>query len=230
MQIVELIGLAGAGKSTVARRLLHSNNRIAIEEPPYFRKLRDVPFFALNALLCLPTFLRQFTRKTNDRYLKSEEIAWIVLLEGWHRRLRRQAANGSRVIVLDQGPVFFLMLLQLYGPASFKWPNMKGWWLRTAGLWANVLDTAIWLDAPDDVLVRRIRARQRWHGVKDRSDEQALAYLRPYRTAFDEVTSILTTSRQNFEVVRVNTGAESQEQTVDRVLSALGLGRNGFPA
>ncbi len=227
VRIVELIGLAGAGKSTITGRLPTYSDRVVVEELPYIRRLREIPFFSVNSLLSLPALINQAAVRNGGRRLNRDEILWMILLQGWHRRLMRRAAGGDKVILLDQGPVFLLMELDLFGPARIKWPNAKHWWLRMTRRWARVIDAAIWLDAPDEVLVRRIRARQRWHGVKERSDREAIEYLGRYRAAFEEVVSRLAASRKDFRVVRMNTGAESPQQTARRVLSILGIGSNG---
>jgi shikimate kinase len=226
VRIVELIGLAGAGKSTIAERLPRHSDRVVVEELPYFRRLQELPFFSVNTLLSLPGLISQAAAINGGRWLSRDEILWMVLLQGWHRRLMRRAADGDKVILLDQGPVFLLMELDLFGPARIKWPKAKHWWLRTTQRWAGVIDAAIWLDAPDEILVRRIRARQRWHGVKERSDSEAIEYLCRYRVAFEKVVSMLAESREDIRVVRINTGAESPQQTVRRVLSILAIGNN----
>jgi thymidylate kinase len=221
-----LIGLAGAGKSTITRCLPKYSNQIVVEDLPSLRRQGDIPFFSLNTMLCLPTFISQLMNKRGGRLLSRDEMVWMVLLQGWHRRLRRRAADGEKVIILDQGPVFLLMLLQRYGPANLKWPNARRWWLRMSRKWADTLDGAVWLDAPDEVLAQRIRAREKWHGVKERFDAEGIEYLQQYRVAFEEVISVMSASRDGFKVVRLNTGVQSQEQSAKRVLASLGLGGN----
>jgi hypothetical protein len=64
-----------------------------------------MPFFVGNALLLLPTLLRQTRR---GRWLAWHEIKMMVYLTGWHRVLRSQVPNHGTVVILDQGPVFKL--------------------------------------------------------------------------------------------------------------------------
>lgn len=59
-RIVELVGLAGTGKTTLAQALRQCSNRIWVGEQPNFRRIGHIPFFAWNVLVMLPTFTKKY--------------------------------------------------------------------------------------------------------------------------------------------------------------------------
>jgi cytidylate kinase len=222
-RVVELAGLAGAGKSTIAGTLRQYSHQVLLEEPPYFRRIRDIPFFGWNTFRLLPTLFHLSHNKKGSRWLTGQEIAWMAVLQGWHRRLDRPLWNNGQVIVLDQGPVFLLMMLHLHGPEAFRGPRAKEWWARTGKQWADTLDTVIWLDAATATLVERIRARDVWHGVQDKSTEDAVEYLGRYRESYGKVISLLTAHKDDLKVLAFDTARESLDSVVDKLLLEFGL-------
>ena len=221
-RIVELTGLAGAGKSTIAATLGQCSHQILLEEPPYFRRLPDISFFAWNTFLLLPTLLHLSPGSKGSRRLNGQEIASMVILRGWHRRLKRISSSSGQVIVLDQGPVFSLMMLYLFGPETLRGPRAEEWWATTCKQWADTLDTVIWLDAPDATLVERICARDIWHGVKKKTEAESFEYLGRYRESFERVISLLT-ANNGPKVVTFDTARDSVDRVTAKLLLELGL-------
>jgi cytidylate kinase len=222
-RVVELTGLAGAGKSTIAQALRQYSYQVLVQEPPYFRRIRDIPFFAWNTFLLLPTLFHLSYNRKGSRWLNGQEIAWMAVLLGWHRRLGRPLSNHGQVIVLDQGPVFLLMMLHLYGPETLRGPHAKEWWARTGKQWADTLDTVIWLDAATATLVERIRARDVWHGVQAKSTADAVEYLERYRESYGRVISLLRANKDDLKLLAFDTARESLDSVVDKLLLEFGL-------
>ena len=221
-KIVELVGLAGAGKSTIAGALDQCSHQILLAEPPYSRRIRDIPFFAWNTFLLLPTLVHLWCTNQGSRWLSRQEIASMVILLGWHRRLRRSSSNRCQVIVLDQGPICSLMLLQLFGPETLRSAGAKKWWNRVCRRWADTLDTMIWLDAPTATLIERVRAREKWHGVKDKSEAEAFEYLERYREAYRRVIACLAVN-DDLQILKFDTAQESLDGVVDQILAEFRL-------
>ena len=220
--LVELVGPAGAGKTTLFWALSRRSGRILHGSLPYYRGLADMPFYVRNGLLLTPTLLRLC--QTNGRRLTRREIAWMAILQGWHSAVRQRASSSSTAIVLDQGPVFLLARLFWLGPEGLRGQTAEKWRKSMYAHWAAALDLVVWLDASDAVLLARIRTRDKWHAVKDRSESEALEFLSRYRAAYGQVMAALTANGGGPKVLRVDTARESLEGVVDRVLTELGLG------
>jgi shikimate kinase len=219
--VVELVGPAGAGKTTLAQALKQRSKRILIGTAPQIRRVGHIPFFARNSLLLVPT-LFHLHYKNNGRWLTPREIAWMVILKGWHRVLGRQASKNGTIVVLDHGPVAMLASLRFFGPENLKSQSAKKWWDSTYKQWADTLDMVIWLDTSDATLVERIRARDVWHRVKVKSDSEAFEFLARWRPVYEQVISELTVDSHGPKVFHLDTGQESLDETVSRVLVACG--------
>jgi broad-specificity NMP kinase len=215
--IVELAGPAGAGKTTLAKALKQRSERILTCAPPYFRTIGHIPFFARNIILSMPTFFHLY-QNNNGRWFTPREIAWLVTLKGWHRVLARQVSGNDKVIVLDQGPVFMLAWLYGFGPERLKSHIAKTWWDTMYKQWADALNIVIWLDTSDMTLVERIRARDVWHGVKEKSNSDACEFLARWRAANEQVLSALTAEAKGPKVFRFDTAQKCLDETVNRVL------------
>src|SRR5688572_22240429 len=100
--IMELVGPAGAGKTTLSRALSKRDEEIVIGPDIELRKVSHLPVFIRSIPSSVPLFLYQ--RKSN-RQLTWTELKDIAYLKGWPDLLRRRSSNTGKVILLDQGPV-----------------------------------------------------------------------------------------------------------------------------
>jgi uridine kinase len=82
--IIEIIGPAGSGKTTLAKALGQHDNIKLIEYPPYYRKYKDLPFFTRNTVETIPTILK-LNLLRNGKGLARWDMAVMVILQGWHR-------------------------------------------------------------------------------------------------------------------------------------------------
>src|SRR6267142_2840828 len=104
--VVELVGPAGVGKSALAERLLarHDVVRASVWNLPRALLLESgVRSLPQLVRLCIVT-----------RALPREELKQIVRLNALRLFVRRRVA-GARVVVLDEGPVFALSWLRVFG-------------------------------------------------------------------------------------------------------------------
>src|SRR5687768_5128681 len=109
--IVELVGLAGSGKTTLSRALNHQSEKIRLGAEIELRKLKQLPVFVRNTPSLVPVILH------SSRYSRGftwEEIKYLVYLNGWPSVLGQQAAQGGEAILLDHGPVFKLATLNAF--------------------------------------------------------------------------------------------------------------------
>lgn len=217
--VVELVGPAGSGKTTLFRALSQRNQRVVKGARPRVRRIGHIPFFARNTISLLPTLLRLHQ---NGRWFTRQEVGMLARLNGWHYVLTRQASRSERIIVVDQGPVFLLSWLAEFGPESLKGQSSQDWWDSMVKQWAAVLDVVICLDAPDSVLTERINRRGKRHTVKGRPEQEMRAFLARGRTSVDETISRLTASGGPTVLV-FDTALESPGKIAEKVLASLGL-------
>ena len=224
--IVEIIGPAGAGKSTLTRALVESYRDAIKSERPQPRDMTNLGFYVGNGLLLLPTFLR---RPWTGRWYSNEEAQRLFYLTGMSHRLRRagqpsataQNARQSRpIVVLDQGPVFDMAQLTEFGPERLQSPTFTLWWRGMLDRWANMLDMVVWLDAPDSVLIPRVMARAKWHTLKGYDHEQARDFLARYRASYDVNLFRLTTCSP-INVLEFRTDREELATIVQHIADAI---------
>jgi len=203
-QIVEIVGPAGAGKSTLYQALADDGRFIRPENFPDVRRPSNAPFFLKHGLPLLPRV----------GLIQRRPFAWLAILRGWPELLKRQRQDGQ-IILLDQGPVYLLTETHEFGPPSLRCPNVDGLWQDLFKRWAGALDTVIWLDAPDEVLLERIRSREKEHVVKHESREATLSFLAAYRKAYSWTISHLL---PELHILRFNTAQKSAEEIASRLL------------
>lgn len=192
-RLVELAGPAGAGKTTLVDLLR--------EQQPATRL--GLPVDRAAVLLGLATAAPVLARArlaSGGRWWTVAEQRSIGYLVAWQRPAGRRTAVST---LLDHGPTFRLAALRADGPPMSQTPAFRHWWLETAVAWGLLLDTVVWLDAPDDVLIERIRERSRGHRVKGASADEARLFLARHRAAYDATLDLL--NRTGARVIRVDT-------------------------
>ena len=213
---VELIGPAGAGKSRLSRVLARREDvtRTSIWETPEYR-------LALDSLRALPTLA---TLSIAAHKLPWGEFKHVVRVRNLRRRLSRMDGS-SRLVVVDEGPVFTVTWLLVSGHRSIRNGGLEDWWKRMLFDWASDIDVVVALDAADEVLAERIRSRRKPHEVKHRSDGEIYSFLGRFRSAFDQVLAELVRER-GMPVVRL-TGDGDGQQLADDLIEALERSKHG---
>ncbi len=223
--LIELAGPAGSGKSTVAKALSKSDVNIEVLAYPNVRHIRNLPFLLCNALWLVPVFVA-FHARRYDRPLTRRQQAIMVILRGWHRQLRKREDSCGAVILLDQGPVYMLSDLLRFGPRKLR-QVAPDWWDTTCREWANILDLVICLDAPDAVLLERVRGREKDHGFKRDTDMQAIGFLERCRQTQDATLASMHAACSKPMVARFDTSQASLNDILDGALSLIRQCREG---
>jgi len=218
--IIEMVGIAGAGKTTLRQILWQRNGRIQFRIPPC--KPRYVPFLIRHTFLWLPIYLGNYQQ---SRWFTWKEMKLMGYLETWIPYLRRQALTKDIVVVLDPGSVYWLTALREFGPEITRSQQYERWWKTMLLQWATALDVIIWLDAPDELLYARILARDEWHEVKEQSQKEALEHFVRCRAGYGQIIAAMT-AQSGPKVFHFHTDQISPEQMADRVLSVMKL-KNG---
>lgn len=178
--VVALAGLAGAGKSSLSRALVALDPEVrARPRVSWWRYLASLPSV-------IPTFInlhRPFRRVLN------KEMKRFLRLDALYRLV--QETTGCRILVFDEGPVYLLARILVYGGENIQTRSFEECWRRAIETWAQQLDAIVWLEAPEHLLAARLRAR-RYHPFEDRSDHAVQWRLAAYRAAFSRVIRELT--------------------------------------
>lgn len=220
--VVEVIGLAGAGKSTITNALGRVDPTILCEFIPNVRDVRLAPFFVSNILPLIPLLIH--TIGNGDRYLNRRELAWMAMLNGWPNLLERQKASGCHAIVIDQGPIFLIATLLEFGPRGLRYSALEGWWDKIINNWKQALNLVIWLDARDEILTARIRNRDQDHPVKYKTDQEIRAFLELYRRIYFEVMNRLLIDNPRMHILHIDTSDMTVDEVVNRIFQFIKLG------
>lgn len=210
--VAELVGAAGTGKSALSQRLAR---RPGVLRASVWNLPRG--WWLLNALRSVPTLVGLCVRAWAVPW---DDVGYIIRLRTLNHMLARWRARQVRFVILDEGPVFALAWLRLFGEKRLRGDAMKRWWRGAVRQWAATVDLVVLLDAPDPVLARRIRTRERPHRVKQSTDAEIGAFCAAYRQAFGEVIAALT-AENGVRVVALESDGEAEDRTADRVLQLL---------
>jgi thymidylate kinase len=224
-QLVEIVGAAGAGKTTILSALSKHNKDV---RPVYgFRHWRYIPFYIGHTILLLPFLLVQGLK---GRWHSPREINRMIRLTASHKILEREVAKGGVNILLDQGPIYTLSVLAGFGSEQTKNKDFVKWSEEILQQWTKTLDLIIWVDAPDEVLLERIQTREKTHLVKDRSNQEAIEFLKQFRTVYKQTIEKLAANGKA-KVIFYDTSKCSVDSIVKATLAELNHnhGSNNLP-
>ena len=207
-RVIEVMGPAGVGKTTFVETLRDRhpslNTKVACS------KLRYLPSLVRMLIMFAPRRLL----RPKPSWFTWQETKLMVCLMAWRGQLQNSRFS-ERITVLDQGPLFMLVALREFGSWATKDVAWIRWREQALEQWAEMLDLIIWLDAPNQVLARRIRNRAKWHHVKTRPDAEIIDFLVRYRAEYQRVLSSL--EARGATVMRFDTADKSVQQIADEV-------------
>lgn len=227
---VELVGLAGAGKSTLAAALVNQMEKVEVLQPPDLHAARDLPFFLRNSIAMLPTFFA-ILRESGGKLPSRHEMALMVMLHGWPNRLRANLNKDCTAMLVDQGPISFLGMIERVAAPWRNTPTGKKWLEKVFQRWGKVISLVIMLDAENNVLLHRIRSRAQVHRLQTATDEEAVNTLELYRRIYPNVINSLKSNNANLKTLSYITTSEIKESLHSQIASdlehALGLACKG---
>jgi len=214
--IAELVGPTGAGKSTLLHALLerHPNIRPMLRTRVLGRTpaiARDLASFAPTALAAIPV----------SPVFVSRNLRLWVRLETRYGALRQERPVARGPVVFEHGPVYTLARLSAFHRGEPLRGPVASYLGRVSERWAEALDVVIWLDAPIDVLMQRVRERAKRHRVKEWDNITMHHFLDRYRSAYDAVLAELQT-RRRLTVIRLRTDQDPVTVMADKTAAILG--------
>ena len=180
-QKIEIVGVAGTGKSTLARTLADRDPGNRIADSLHTKTSAHWAYVAHSAPRVLPLVARSARVRPPFDW---EETKFIVYVTEWRRFLRRACRDDSGLVILDQGPIFALARL-LWGRKPVTATREFEHWLdEHVAAWSVDLDGIVWLVAPEEVLLARINEREQDHEAKGRSIRDGLDVLLAHQSAY----------------------------------------------
>ena len=210
--VAEVVGPPGSGKSTVHHALAGRG----IRSIGNYLAVRRLPAWAVSAVE-----VAQVLREARAAGFGRRQLTWIVRLQATPRVLSHES-RGASAVVFDQGPVFALVRLRQALEQARPMPRALAWWDERIRWWAARLDLIVELDARDDVLLARVRTREKDHALRRIGDAEAVAALAAERASYRSVVDQLVAAGR-CRLERVDTG-------VDDVVSAVERARRAFTA
>ncbi len=217
--LMELVGVAGSGKSTLRKMLKEMNPQIDMVAPP--PKLEYLFPVVKIYLKWLPMYLRHYSK---TRWFTTKEIKIMCYLDCWLPYLRRCAVERDMVVVLDPGSIFWLTALKTFGPEISRDPKFQDWWEMMRKKWMSAVDIFVWLDAPTEILIQRVQNRQEWHESKSMTHDETVKSFDLYRKGYGELTDLISQRRKN-HILKFRTDQVSAEVIFERVRELLEEGQ-----
>jgi hypothetical protein len=218
-RLVELVGPAGAGKSTLATTLPMQDPNV-IQGPNLWGLPRAL--LAASAVELTPTIL---AAAAAGRPLRGDEMGQMVRIGALRRALERVQQDEHCTVIIDEGAVFGLAWLEVFHPADDD-AVRAAWRSRERAHWADRLHAVVRLDAADGELAQRIRTRAKQHMMKDCSDAEIQAFMDRFRDCYDDVLTDMS-SRGRITVRSMRNGDAPMSERVTRLREAIEDTRHG---
>lgn len=219
-QAVEIVGVAGSGKSTLTRAL-RSDYGCHVADSLHTKLPGHWPYVAHG----LPRAVPFFAASMRDRPLLSwDELKFVLYVAEWDRFLRAEYRDRPGVVVLDQGPMFALARLLWGRKPVTRHASFEAWLRRMVERWSGELDAIVVLDAPDAALLERIDGREQRHDAKGVPSQQGLELLGQHREAYGRVFELVE-SVGSTQVLRFDTATMPPARIAEELAEQLGLSR-----
>jgi broad-specificity NMP kinase len=210
--VAEIIGPAGAGKTSLSR-LMQSGNDVRSGLSVWRLPAR---LLIVSAVRSVPTLISWCRRRERISW---EDLKLVIQHNALLRLIHRESAKGHQTFLLDEGNLFAIAKLRAFGfqdGLKENDPLMQSLFNKLA----PTLNAVVWLDAPDAILARRIREREKSHRMKEKSDSEIADHLSRYRNSFERV--VAEVSKRNgdeFKVFRFSTDLVPLEEIASTVLA-----------
>ncbi len=217
-RIIEIVGPPGSGKSTLAASLRRALPHNRVENFPYYRRVRCLPFFLKNGLRLLP-LLPTLPRGPHGSWLTARDMVSMLILHGWHHDLRGKSTHPPALLLLDEGAVTLLAWLRGFGSEYVRSQAVETWWQTMYMTWAQTLNLIIQLRIPTRDLLPRLRSRDRAWEIY--SDAEALELLTKMAAAQEQAINTLAAIPHGPEILHIEAAGASPQTVLEEALKRL---------
>lgn len=208
---IEILGVAGAGKSTLATLL---GRGAGVEMAAFIHARR--PSHVVQVVRAIPRVLPILAGGLTRRPRMSwPEFKLLVYVTRWRLFLGRRMSEGT-VLLFDQGPLYALVRLTAEGKPFTTRRAFERWREEMLASWASELTALIFLDAPDAVLWNRINERPQGHREKGEEAKAGLRFIARYRRSFEDILRRVE-ELGGPEILRFDTSVATAAQIAEKV-------------
>lgn len=208
--LIEMIGPAGSGKTTLIKALCQHDERFALcDRPGLFRRI-----FAFARLISLcPGLLIYRPRLSRD------EIRAMIYLQAWH--VMYSGGKQQGITLFDHGPLYRIAILREFCTKLSNSTRFQQWLTDWTHRWLRTLDVVVLLNAPNDILMERVFARGEFRVLMTVSAEEARRLLDAYRSAFQRVLESEMPPERSPLILSFDTSSAASEDMLREVLFKL---------
>lgn len=209
--LIELAGVAGSGKSTVTSNLTPDS----MARAPFIsaRDPSQVGLFVLSLPRLTPLVAANFRHPPRMTWADYKLMVYVTT---WDRHLE----GGTGSLLFDQGPLYALVRLKAKGIGVTATPVFDEWWSEMLTKWLDRISLVVWLDAPDEILMKRINQRDQAHLLKNAPPRESKGFLERYRALFDEIAAV-SEARGRPAIHRIDTGSVTAEEVAGMVAQVI---------
>ena len=183
--VVELVGVWGSGKSSLAKSLATRDGSVRAAPPVWALPKRLLAIGGLQVLGAVLSLLRR------GRGIPWKETRQLMRLRALYHHLEILRRDDCRVVVVEDGPALILSWLRGAAHGATVGGDMPRWWSSVVKRWSETVDIVVFLDAPQRVLTQRVLARAQANPFKGRLEDELSAELERARGAYVHVISDL---------------------------------------
>jgi hypothetical protein len=205
--VLELVGPAGVGKSSVATALQKCGGGAFIQ--PQASKALSSFRFARGAVEVAVPFASQFSRIPSRPWYR---FAIMAQLRGYQQMMRKWEGQQA-VLVLDQGPVYLMSILQraLARDGSDSESFIR-YWNETLQYWADRLSLIVNMQASDELLFKRIQSRGTPHPLLGKGKNSAAPFFRRGDESRSSIFALLQQRSRSLNMMTISVGQKTIEE------------------
>lgn len=207
--LIELVGPAGAGKTTVLAAL---HEQDVIRDEPSLTRGRNAATLSRHVA---STFAMLATRRALSRVWTRQALIMAAALRARPVVLSRFDPPPETAYVLEHGPIYTLTRPWLADE------RIRGWREGSLEIWRSLLDLVVWIDAPTPVLNQRITTRSGPHRLKHAPPETAVEALEADRRSLERALAEFVPETGGPTLLRFDSGELSADEIAAEIAAEI---------